>query len=432
MKKWLLFSLTTACLLLLFCLAAQAESFSYLAPKRSNPPIIDGNGNDHAWQDALTIRLSGKDNKTTGWILNPDLDSAEATVSVVWSETEGKEGIYFKWDVDDPTQSCPVLRNTALLNGQDCVQLLIDPMYKRLNFKNDCALCYTFAPYTATVPDFPLANGDACWWEHWYRNAGMLKAIGNKFASSLKYQGGNTVCGYVLELFLPFSALEINGQKIKTITEYKTCIGIGFVLIDYSFNETRYNQKEYKSMRELENILMNFGTSQNSLYNPSLYTTLYFGDEQSPGMIFADKTKQEVPSIGPEDTNRQWLEHVINSAANLKQQNFTQESWATMMNAYTAAILVDYNTNATQDQLDMAASELSASLLELQRLDSAAEPTVFSPGQPLRFYTIVIGGTIAVGLAGSAFLTFLVVKGKRKERAMQDDISSASNDSHPV
>ena len=60
MKKWLLFSLTTACLLLLFCLAAQAESFSYLAPKRSNPPIIDGNGNDHAWQDALTIRLSGK------------------------------------------------------------------------------------------------------------------------------------------------------------------------------------------------------------------------------------------------------------------------------------------------------------------------------------------------------------------------------------
>lgn len=429
MKKWLLFPLMTIGILLFSCLITQAESFSYLAPKRSNPPIIDGYGKDPAWEDALSIRLSAKDSTAYGWILNPNLDSAEATVKVVWSETTGKEGIYFQWDVDDPTQSCPVPRNSSLLNGQDCVQLLIDPMYKRFGFKNDCALCYTFAPYTATVPDFPLANGDACWWEHWYRNAGMLKALGIKLASSLKYRDGNIVCGYILELFLPFSALEINGQEIKKITEYNTRIGIGFVLVDYSFNETLYNQKDYASMRELENILMNFGTSQNSMYNPSLYTTLYFGNEQNPGFAFPESAKKEALSLGGENTSRQWLEYVINSVANLKQQNFTPESWTLMMSAYHSAIQMDFNTNATQDELDIAASELTTALMKLQRVGSAAEPTVFSPRKPISFYTIVIGGTIAIGLAGSAFLTFLVIKGKKKERAMQATVSNQTKDS---
>lgn len=277
-------------LFLLFCILpviqipAQATLVKkdYIFPLRTTAPNIDGYGDDPQWIGAKELSLASDVCLQEGGYTQFVEQHAGATadISAVWSNQPGKEGLYFKWEVDDPTQSFAVDVMSNQFNSMDCVQIVIDPLHKQYATARNCAMCFTFVPYTSVSGNGSVPSDPAMWWEHWLwagtiSNAGVIvTAQLDKIPDTI----GNRVWlvfGYTIEAYIPWKALKINEEMPKG--EIGESFGIGFILVDYAFDEQNYSPEHPESSQILINMSTDFGNGKNRFHSPKYYNTAYLG-----------------------------------------------------------------------------------------------------------------------------------------------------------
>ena len=269
--------------------SSAAKSNIYYCPKAEKLPTIDGKISEDEWKNALTVELDSLNAKASnGWASNPSgTDDAKATVRILWSDDSKYGGLYISWHVTDITQSFALDKISSSLNSMDCVQIVIDPMYQRRAKVRDSAMIYTFVPYLSRS-----GNG-ATWYEHIYW-VGRNESLGVRVESNLDaVEDTETdrkwlVSGYDIEAYLPWKALTVltGTPEAKVGTQ----MGIGFLLIDYTFDYENYSAdykngtlKDVPNYQKLVNMTTDFSngtrtTQENICAYPRNYNTLVLTD----------------------------------------------------------------------------------------------------------------------------------------------------------
>lgn len=286
MKKYFLtFTITLIALICFAFSSAAIQKKEYIIPLRESAPVIDGIGSDAEWEDAKIIYLSTEDClQNGGYVQFPETtDGAKAELSVIWSNQEDREGLYFRWIVDDPTQSFAVDKTSNQLNSMDCVQVVIDPMHKQYASIKNCAMCFTFVPYTSISGNGSVPSEPAAWWEHWVW-AGAISNADVQVAAKLDKiedtQGDREwlVFGYVIEAYIPWKALDINHDIPEGIIGEN--LGIGFSLVDYNLDMNSYIPQFPDGSQKLINVCTDFGNGTDKFNSPKYYNNAYLGNTQ--------------------------------------------------------------------------------------------------------------------------------------------------------
>ncbi len=260
MKKWVSIALALAFSVSLFLftgLSANAASDTgariYNIPLRAEPPIVDGKGDDAAWDGACTVEMSIAALKGDGYIKYiSKSEGATGTVKMVWSNKSGREGLYFLCDVNDPTNGWAV---DILGDGPyyedlgDGIQIFIDPLYKRASTIKNTAMRFNFVPYTCQsgngmCPIFPES-----WWESWIwvghqATSGVeLKASLDSVADDYREK---IVKAYTMEIFIPWKALQLNYEE-PPAGNLGDKMGIGLALHDTDWSKELYDEACYST-----------------------------------------------------------------------------------------------------------------------------------------------------------------------------------------
>ena len=286
MKKIIAGMLSVIICFSLLAVNASASTDKIMIPYAITAPNIDGNGNDDIWKDAYKETLNPLVAAKAGNFVQEKGNTsgaASADISVLWNE----KGLYFKFVVDDPTQSFALDLPNNQLNSMDGVQFVIDPLYKRFSSVNNCAFCFTFVPYTCPresgVGQVP--TGPCSWFEHW-QWVGITSSIGVEMACKLVSRPDDNndgldqvilVSGYTIEAFIPVEALNLN-EKIPQFKEH-TVIGIGFMLLDYLYDDEKFKDNGgfenggTDSFQVIYNFCMDFSSTKSDLGRPARYNT---------------------------------------------------------------------------------------------------------------------------------------------------------------
>ena len=301
-----LFSITT------FAATTTGENGTknYELPLTSTVPTLDGDLSDATWSgETLTIQLNLKDCVANGgYAKNPTTSGASGELKAVWSNAEGKEGLYFAWHVKDETQSWAADINGIAFNAMDAVQVVIDPLYKRRTSKSDCAMCFTFTAYASMSGNGMCPTESGRWYEYWmwesaYEGSGVqMGSATNKREDTIKENGIDRkylLDEYWIEAYLPASALNVNGQE----PEFKvgTKMGIGFTLIDYDWISEGFviNETDIAETQQLINLFADFGGGKDRFNYPKYYNTITLVEKL--GQAPTEEPGTETPGV--EDGN---------------------------------------------------------------------------------------------------------------------------------
>lgn len=327
MKKSLFFMIISFIIFTMYITSiATIDKKEYVIPLHETAPIIDGDGTDPAWENAERITLSPQTCIATGGYAKfPEKsEGAIAELSIIWSNQFDKEGLYFKWDVIDQTQSFASDITSTQFNTMDCVQVIIDPLHKQYATTKNCAMCFTFVPYTSIAGNGFVPSQPATWWEHWIWG-GTISNAGVLVCSKLKTDNSSFITGYIIEAFIPWKALNINGNQPKP--EVGKSIGIGFSLIDYTYNNLSFSSEYLDKEQELINICFDFGNGKERINSPKHYNTAILSTEEG---VVPENIKEPDLSESHEIAYQALLKELEN-AKSIYLQN--QEYTATSLNS---------------------------------------------------------------------------------------------------
>ena len=367
-------------ILLSFTLLSHGESkHTYKIPLSDSVPIIDGKGDDACWGgNKLTIYMDAKScSENGGYSLNQDFNdsSTKCTIEAIWSNQRGKDGLYFKFNISDLTQSYAMSEEDGDFDNMDSIHILLDPLFKQSKTQDNCALDYLFTAYTAGTGDGIYPTGGAAWREL-FQDHNNTEPYGIKVASALnKINNSSTeepvIIGYTIEIYIPTSALKINNYEPTLKPGVK--MGIGFGVTDYAFDINKYDKQDPNKSIILQNIFTDFGSGSDSFRIPQNYNILILADKEwntKSEEDIIDNNQNPIENTGEAMFSlRESLVRAKNVANNENTSSYyTDSSLTTLKNAITAAEKITAtNTNA---QITAARQKLDNAYAALETKES--------------------------------------------------------------
>lgn len=322
-----------------------AESDTYIIPYRNQPPVIDGLGDDAAWEGAELFVL---DESRTGISrLTSAQDCSSTKISAIWSDHSSGKGLYFKFETTDSTFCYVMDAVSSSLNAMDCVQILIDPLNKKLTDRST-SFCFTFTPYSSFVGNGQFASGSAQWWEYWQWESGsciettsavtdvMVACNPTSFYDDPNpdpYQNRDLIIeSYLMEVFIPWNNMDISGEQVgdaaHDIVPGKTEFGLSFALVDYQYPplplyipEPGEEKGVVDKDRDLVQMLVDFEDGISGFENASFYNRAI--------LAYSNKELSESHYVR--------LQELIRQCDGLESSYFTKETFDNVFSKCTAA-----------------------------------------------------------------------------------------------
>ncbi len=269
MKKLFLSILAVALMLTSFTIVSSAGE-AYTIPQCAVPPTIDGKMSKNEWYGAYHKFMNNEKG-------NYDYsDNPSPNVEDKANQCKGFD-IYMYW-YDDPNESgklldvkkgglyvCVVAQDKTYgtifndgeaSNASDCIQLAIDPFNYRLS-NNKKAFIFDFSPETTK-------KGTALIFEHYQFKSKPL--------TMFKYQvkAIRDKNGYTMEIFIPWSLLNLNDKLPRHKVGAK--MGIGIICMDWVGARYYYDIADFGNGKKIVDIA---GV-------PKLYNQVTFGETVYP------------------------------------------------------------------------------------------------------------------------------------------------------
>ena len=269
MKKLFLSVLAIALMLTSFTLVSSAGE-AYTIPQCAVPPTIDGKMSKNEWYGAYH-KFMNNEKGNYDYSDNPSPDVEDKA-----NQCKGFD-IYMYW-YDDPNESgklldvkkgglyiCVVAQDKTYgtifndgeaSNASDCFQLAIDPFNYRLS-NSKKAFIFDFSPETTK-------KGTALIFEHYQFKSKPL--------TMFKYQvkAKRDKNGYTMEIFIPWSLLNLNDKLPRHKVGAK--MGIGIICMDWVGARYYYDIADFGNGKKIVDIA---GV-------PKLYTQVTFGETVYP------------------------------------------------------------------------------------------------------------------------------------------------------
>lgn len=269
MKKLFLSVLAIALMLTSFTLVSSAGE-AYTIPQCAVPPTIDGKMSKNEWYGAYH-KFMNNEKGNYDYSDNPSPDVEDKA-----NQCKGFD-IYMYW-YDDPNESgklldvkkgglyiCVVAQDKTYgtifndgeaSNASDCFQLAIDPFNYRLS-NSKKAFIFDFSPETTK-------NGTALIFEHYQFKSKPL--------TMFKYQvkAKRDKNGYTMEIFIPWSLLNLNDKLPRHKVGAK--MGIGIICMDWVGARYYYDIADFGNGKKIVDIA---GV-------PKLYNQVTFGETVYP------------------------------------------------------------------------------------------------------------------------------------------------------
>ena len=269
MKKLFLSVLAIALMLTSFTLVSSAGE-AYTIPQCAVPPTIDGKMSKNEWYGAYH-KFMNNEKGNYDYSDNPSLDVEDKA-----NQCKGFD-IYMYW-YDDPNESgklldvkkgglyiCVVAQDKTYgtifndgeaSNASDCFQLAIDPFNYRLS-NSKKAFIFDFSPETTK-------KGTALIFEHYQFKSKPL--------TMFKYQvkAKRDKNGYTMEIFIPWSLLNLNDKLPRHKVGAK--MGIGIICMDWVGARYYYDIADFGNGKKIVDIA---GV-------PKLYNQVTFGETVYP------------------------------------------------------------------------------------------------------------------------------------------------------
>lgn len=269
MKKLFLSVLAIALMLTSFTFVSSAGE-AYTIPQCAVPPTIDGKMSKNEWYGAYH-KFMNNEKGNYDYSDNPSPDVEDKA-----NQCKGFD-IYMYW-YDDPNESgklldvkkgglyiCVVAQDKTYgtifddgeaSNASDCFQLAIDPFNYRLS-NNKKSFIFDFSPETTK-------KGTALIFEHYQFKSKPL--------TMFKYQvkAKRDKNGYTMEIFIPWSLLNLNDKLPRHKVGAK--MGIGIICMDWVGARFYYDVADFGNGKKIEHIA---GV-------PKLYNQVTFGETVYP------------------------------------------------------------------------------------------------------------------------------------------------------
>ena len=269
MKKLFLSVLAIALMLTSFTLVSSAGE-AYTIPQCAVPPTIDGKMSKNEWYGAYH-KFMNNEKGNYDYSDNPSPDVEDKA-----NQCKGFD-IYMYW-YDDPNESgklldvkkgglyiCVVAQDKTYgtifndgeaSNASDCLQLAIDPFNYRLS-NSKKAFIFDFSPETTK-------KGMALIFEHYQFKSKPL--------TMFKYQvkAKRDKNGYTMEIFIPWSLLNLNDKLPRHKVGAK--MGIGIICMDWVGARYYYDIADFGNGKKIVDIA---GV-------PKLYNQVTFGETVYP------------------------------------------------------------------------------------------------------------------------------------------------------
>lgn len=269
MKKLFLSILAVALMLTSFTIVSSAGE-AYTIPQCAVPPTIDGKMSKNEWYGAYH-KFMNNEKGNYDYSDNPSPDVEDKA-----NQCKGFD-IYMYW-YDDPNESgklldvkkgglyvCVVAQDKTYgtifndgeaSNASDCIQLAIDPFNYRLS-NNKKAFIFDFSPETTK-------KGTALIFEHYQFKSKPL--------TMFKYQvkAVRDKNGYTMEIFIPWSLLNLNDKLPRHKVGAK--MGIGIICMDWVGARYYYDIADFGNGKKIVDIA---GV-------PKLYNQVTFGETVYP------------------------------------------------------------------------------------------------------------------------------------------------------
>ena len=269
MKKLFLSVLAIALMLTSFTLVSSAGE-AYTIPQCAVPPTIDGKMSKNEWYGAYH-KFMNNEKGNYDYSDNPSPDVEDKA-----NQCKGFD-IYMYW-YDDPNESgklldvkkgglyiCVVAQDKTYgtifndgeaSNASDCFQLAIDPVNYRLS-NSKKAFIFDFSPETTK-------KGTALIFEHYQFKSKPL--------TMFKYQvkAKRDKNGYTMEIFIPWSLLNLNDKLPRHKVGAK--MGIGIICMDWVGARYYYDIADFGNGKKIVDIA---GV-------PKLYNQVTFGETVYP------------------------------------------------------------------------------------------------------------------------------------------------------
>lgn len=269
MKKLFLSILAVALMLTSFTIVSSAGE-AYTIPQCAVPPTIDGKMSKNEWYGAYH-KFMNNEKGNYDYSDNPSPDPEDKA-----NQCKGYD-IYMYW-YDDPNESgklldvkkgglyiCVVAQDKSYgtifndgeaSNASDCIQLAIDPFNYRLS-NNKKAFIFDFSPETTK-------KGTALIFEHYQFKSKPL--------TMFKYQvkAIRDKNGYTMEIFIPWSLLNLNDKLPRHKVGAK--MGIGIICMDWVGARYYYDIADFGNGKKIVDIA---GV-------PKLYNQVTFGETVYP------------------------------------------------------------------------------------------------------------------------------------------------------
>lgn len=269
MKKMFLSVLAIALMLTSFTLVSSAGE-AYTIPQCAVPPTIDGKMSKNEWYGAYH-KFMNNEKGNYDYSDNPSPDVEDKA-----NQCKGFD-IYMYW-YDDPNESgklldvkkgglyiCVVAQDKTYgtifndgeaSNASDCFQLAIDPFNYRLS-NSKKAFIFDFSPETTK-------KGTALIFEHYQFKSKPL--------TMFKYQvkAKRDKNGYTMEIFIPWSLLNLNDKLPRHKVGAK--MGIGIICMDWVGARYYYDIADFGNGKKIVDIA---GV-------PKLYNQVTFGETVYP------------------------------------------------------------------------------------------------------------------------------------------------------
>lgn len=251
MKKVFLALLATVLLLSSVTLVSSAAG-SYTIPQCAVPPTIDGKYSSNEWYGAYH-KFMNNEKGNYDYSDNPNPTPEERAnqckgydIYMFWYDDPNESGelmdvkqggLYFCVVAQDKTYGL-VFDDGKASNASDCFQVAIDPFNYRLS-NNKKSYIFDFSPETTT-------KGTALIFEHYQFEAKPQKAF--------KYQvkAVRDKNGYTMEIFIPWSLININDKLPRHKVGAK--MGLGLICMDWIGADFFYNVADFGGGKSIFDI----------------------------------------------------------------------------------------------------------------------------------------------------------------------------------
>ena len=269
MKKLFLSVLAIALMLTSFTLVSSAGE-AYTIPQCAVPPTIDGKMSKNEWYGAYH-KFMNNEKGNYDYSDNPSPDVEDKAnqckgfdIYMYWYDDPNesgklldvkKGGLYICVVAQDKTYG-PIFNDGEASNASDCFQLAIDPFNYRLS-NSKKAFIFDFSPETTK-------KGTALIFEHYQFKSKPL--------TMFKYQvkAKRDKNGYTMEIFIPWSLLNLNDKLPRHKVGAK--MGIGIICMDWVGARYYYDIADFGNGKKIVDIA---GV-------PKLYNQVTFGETVYP------------------------------------------------------------------------------------------------------------------------------------------------------